>query len=395
MSSADIQELIAALNKELNTGRPRGTPEISFVRTADDVTNPFLLRRPTGITSLDVALGGGWPAGGISQIAGIDGAGKNALCWQTLAKVQEIYGEESAIGWCWTEYPLDKEFARQFGVVIPMSDMDIELENMARKRDGRQKLSKKEIKKRRQSLGEFIVIDKGSTEKRLQAVVEMVRSNLFQVIVVDSLGALLTEVQDEADLDENPQMSSEARLVTRFQQKLWGAYGDPDDGGDVNWTSVLAINQVRANMSTAKYKKEWKVAGAHALRHGKLMDVWISKKERIPKDKKKEAEGRVVGWELAKAKAGAHDGPIGTIDYRYDTGFDLAEDLIDTAKQTGILMQSGSKYLLVDENGEVIQDDLPGTAGLIKQAVTDDEWAQVVYELVLKKEDVSCFFKHE
>lgn len=394
MSSEDIRVFVAAMNKDMNKGRKRGEPFMDYLRNADSVTNPFLLRRPTGIASLDLAIGGGWPAGGLSQIAGVDGAGKNALCWQTLAMTQKIYGENSAIGWCWTEYPLDKEFARQFGVVIPMSDEDIEYENLARMRDGRKKLTKSEIKKRKQKIGDFVVVDKGSTEKRLQAVVEMVRSNLFQVIVVDSLGALLTEVQDEADLDENPQLSSEARLVTRFQQKLWGAYGESFDGG-VNWTSVLAINQVRANMSTAKYKKEWKVAGAHALRHGKLMDVWVSKKDRIPKDRSKPAEGRVVGWELAKAKAGAHDGPTGLVPYQYDTGFDLAEDLIDLAKQIGVLEQSGSNYVLIDEQGEVVQDKLPGTAGLVKMAVTDEDWAQVVMELILKVEEVSCFYKLE
>lgn len=388
----ELDELIAVLNRSLNVGTPKDMPKLDLIRRASDVTSPFKLRRPTGIVGLDLALRGGWPAGGLCQIAGPESVGKNALCWQTLAMLQKTYGEDTRIGWCWTEYPVDKGYGQQFGVIVPMSDEDIELENLARERDGRKPMDKRERKLAKQSLGEFVVVDRGSTEKRLQAVVEMVRSNLFQIIIVDSLGALLTEVQEDTDLDDEPQQSSEARLVTRFQNKLHGANSAPARG-DVNWTTVIAINQVRANRSMAKFKKEWKVAGAHALRHGKLVDVWLTKAERIPADKKKPAEGRVVKWEIAKGKAGCHDGPLGSVEYYYDTGYGLADNLIATAKQLGMLTQHGKYWSLSDGNGEIIQDKLPGTKDLVRKAIVEPEWADALYHMVLKAEGVSCLFK--
>lgn len=388
----ELDELIATLNQSLNAGAPRGAPKVDLIRRASDVTSPFKLRRPTGIVGLDLALNGGWPAGGLCQIAGPESAGKNALCWQTLAMLQKTYGKDTRIGWCWTEYPLDKGYGQQFGVVVPMSNEDIELENLARERDGRKPMDKKERQQAKQSLGEFVVVDRGSTEKRLQAVVEMVRSNLFQIIIVDSLGALLTEVQDDTDLEDEPQQSSEARLVTRFQNKLHGAFSSPARD-DVNWTTVIAINQVRANRSMAKFKKEWKVAGAHALRHGKLVDVWLSKSSRIPLDKKKVAEGRMVNWEIAKGKAGCHDGPLGSVEYYYDTGYGIADNLIATAKQLGLLVQQGKYWTLADGNGEVVEDKLPKMEELLKKAIIEPDWADRLYELIINAEGISCLYK--
>jgi RecA/RadA recombinase len=392
MSKKQIAELTHLINQHLNTGLPKGEQKTDFVISAEKSQTPFILRRPTGIISIDLALKGGWPAGGISEIAGQEGVGKNALCWQTIYEVQKIYGEDSCIGWCWTEYPIDKSFGQLFGAVVPMSDKEIKIENTARKRMGLRKLSPAEIKMRKRSLGEFIIIDKGNTEKRFDALVEMVRSNLFQIIVVDSVAAVLTEVQDSASLEEEPQQSSEARLITRLQQKLWGAYQTPTYG-DVNSTTILVINQARANRSTAKYKKAWKVGGAFALRHGKLTALLLERGSEIPKDKTKTKEGNEIKWNLSKGKARCHDGPRGVIKYFYHTGYNLYEDLVHTAKRVGLLTKSGKLYTLVNNDGEVIEHLEGGTEGIIKRAIMDTKWAEALYKSILTKEGIVCLYR--
>lgn len=405
--SERIDLLTSDVNAYLNAGRPKKEWQ-PFVARAEETWSPFKLRRPTGIVSLDLATGGGLPAGGTTQIAALDGVGKNALCHQIVAQCQRIYGEESAIAWVCTEFPLDKPFAHMFGVVVPMSDDDIAMENLARKRVELKPLTKSQVAKRQRSLGSFVVVEQGTTAQRLEAVVRLVKSNLFQIIVLDSIGAVLTETRDEKDVGEETQQMAEARLVTQFQQKLWGAYS-PDRTGEPNWTTLLVINQARAKKTTSTFGRKWGIGGAHALRHGKLGDIVLIRGEYIeakkaisydedgtPLKKKMIRIGKEVKWEIAKGKAGFHDGPSGTIDYHYDSGFQVEKDLVDAAFLHGVIIKSGksknsTKYALVDENGDVMEEYV-GKASVYEQAY-DELWFRTVYELVLRKEGVTCIYK--
>lgn len=401
--SERIDLVTSEVNAYLNAGSPKKEWR-PFVARADETWSPFKLRRPTGIPALDLVIGGGFPAGGVSQIAAPDGVGKNALCHQTIAQCQRIYGEDSAIAWACTEFPLDKPFAHMFGVVVPMSDDDVEMENMARKRAGLKALTKKQVARRQRTLGDFVVIEQGTTAERLEAVVRLVKSNLFQIIVLDSIGAILTGAREEKDVGEETQQMAEARLVTQFQQKMWGALS-PSKKGEPNWTTILVINQVRANKSTSAFARKWAVGGAHALRHGKLGDIVMSRGETIkgkkvlssdedgtPLKTKEVKIGKQVKWEIAKGKAGFHDGPTGVIDYYYDSGFQVEKDLVDAAFLHEVLLRTGkSKYALIDENGEVMEEYV-GKSTVYEQAY-DELWFKTVYELVLRKEGVTCIYK--
>jgi RecA/RadA recombinase len=394
----DINVVLYKINAELNKGVPK-KEWISYVSRADETASPFLLRRPTGITSLDLSIAGGFPAGGVSQIAAPEGVGKNALVLQTLAQCQQIYGDDTNIMWCCTEFAIDKPFAHRFGVVMPFSDEDIRLENMARERYGSPELTDKEIAKLQQSLGNFVIIDTGTTAKRLEAVARAVKSNTFQIIVIDSLGAILTEQREAKELGEFAQQSSEAFLITEFQKKLWGALSAPDRG-DTNLTTILAINQVRANRNATAFGKKWVVGGAYALKHAKLIDVWLDRGEAIKgKQKSKEGEkgkevklGKKVRWQIAKGKAGCHEGDTGTVDYLFDSGWDIEKDLVDIAIETGVIERTGpSKYALIDDDGEVI-DEVIGKAALVTLAF-NDTWFNAVRDLVLKKEGIKCLYR--
>src|SRR5687767_369899 len=78
--SERILLLSQSINKQYN-GK-------AIVREGKEISNTFILRRPTGITSLDIALGGGFPAGGLSQVIGKDSSGKSYLVNKVIAHVQ-------------------------------------------------------------------------------------------------------------------------------------------------------------------------------------------------------------------------------------------------------------------------------------------------------------------
>ena len=84
-----LELLSAAINKELGGH--------AVIMPAQDVPNVHILRRPFGIPSMDMRIGGGLPASGISTISGPPGVGKSLLCWQAAAQVQKNYGDNAAI----------------------------------------------------------------------------------------------------------------------------------------------------------------------------------------------------------------------------------------------------------------------------------------------------------
>jgi hypothetical protein len=87
LSNLDRIELVKARINKSYEGK-------GAIVSGDEMSNVFLLRRPTGIIDLDVAIGGGWPAGGLSQIIGKDNSGKTYLANRSISQVQKIYQEK-------------------------------------------------------------------------------------------------------------------------------------------------------------------------------------------------------------------------------------------------------------------------------------------------------------
>jgi len=386
-----------------------------ILKRAGDSSSPFLLRRPTGIISLDIAMGGGWPAGGVSEIAGPPGAGKNALCLQTLRWCQRIYGDDAAIAWLTLELTgLDKNHAHLNDVKVAMSMYELKLENLSRKKQGRRPLTKSEIKRKQHQIGEFIIGDEGSTAERLQAAVELVQDNRCQIVVIDSLAALVSKARDETDLDDEPQQSAEARLATEFQKKLWSAYCNPENG-DINLTTVLAINQVKANRAKrSPFDSDWVVAGAYAIKHGKLVDVWVkygqgiymtpAGNETAKSDSKNTKIGKQMRWQIAKGKAGCHEGPSGEVPYYFSWGFNVYYDLIITARSYGVIKIKGTKdsktkkikdpkFFMYDQDDEVINQGDGGMEELVEMVGNDSSIFDAIYWLTMRRAGVTCVHK--
>lgn len=386
-------EVIALINERANYKKK---VKRDVIKRASDATNTFLLRRPFHIASLDVATGGGLPSGGITQFGAPDAVGKNAMAFQNIAAVQAVYGELARVCWCWTEVPLDKQHARINDVVIPSSDYDMDMENLERYERGLPDLTEDEITARQHAVGEFLVIDEGTTEQRLQAVIDLVAQNVCQVIVVDSIAAAVSKYRVDVSLEDEPKQSAEAGMLTDFQRMLWNMFASPQQGR-MNTTSLIITNQVRADRSAkpGPFRREWKVGGPFAIRHGKLVDITLTKGRRIP-EKGHPKKGKWVHWEVTKGKAGCHEGGKGEIAYYFSSGFDRFTDLILTAKRYGLLFQEKKTWTRIDAEGEVKEEKLRGGEGgqeLVNRAYEDYEWFNELYMDCLKMGEASCLHK--
>ena len=156
MSKDNLSGLIRGIQKNLG-----GAARISSM---SEVSAPFLTRLPTGILSLDLALKGGFPAGSMHQLFGPDGAGKDFLSNLVIAQIQKDYGEKANIAWMSFGYKPDIPFMEMCGI-------DTEV-------------------------GNLMFIDIGSeealeqpAESLLTAMLDLIRSNKFQLMVINELGS--------------------------------------------------------------------------------------------------------------------------------------------------------------------------------------------------------------
>lgn len=325
----------------------------ALVRSGADITNVFILRRPTTISTLDLALGGGIPAGGLTQIIGRFSSGKSYLANKVMAEVQNNYGDEAALSVNMTEMRYDKFFAKwKCGVRIAMSDAEIATLQQINHQNGHPPFSDQQVAWLKDQAGTFVESVAAVAEQLLEVAVQQVESNLFQVVLIDSFGALLTAAEAEhEDGLEGKHRGGAAMVVTQFMHRLHAALNMPDKYGRPNTTTVIGINQYRDNVTAGPYGNPMKVAGGHALGHGKLVDIHVEqgKKHTIKVGNEFKIIGKEINWEIMKGKAGCHDGPKGTYNFYfgeqgYGFGVDVYTDLLVAGLTTSVIDQAGAWY---------------------------------------------------
>lgn len=367
------------------------------IRQGEDISNVFALRRPTGITTLDLKLGGGFPAGGLSQIIGRDSSGKSYLVNCVMRQVQETYGTDAAIGICMTEMPWDKIFAKWWcGVKVAFSDLEIE-RLMKYNEVWGQEVYKRDDPFFKEQVGTVHEARAATAEHLLEAACKMVESNLYQVILIDSFGALLTTAEAEADegiMDKH--RGGASMVITQFMHRLHAALNMPDSTGKQNTTTVLGINQYRDNVTAGLYGNPMKQAGGWALRHGKLVDLFLQqgKKHTIQVGPDKVIVGKEISWELLKGKAGCHDGPKGQYNFYFGEhghpkGIDLIADLLACALEYGIVDQSGAWYSF---RGERIGQ---GAANATATLSGNPLWVEEIRKDIFKKAQLQFITKED
>lgn len=325
---------------------------------ANEVRTPYLLRRPTGVLSLDLALGGGFPAGGEIEVHGEESAGKTYLVYHTAGEVQKIYGDQAAILIFSTEIRPDKGFARRAGFHIGYSEAEVAEYSLIRVSNGLLEFTDEERVDLLSQTGTIVYISAATADIGLDAVVEAIEENIFQLVIIESMGAFLTKDASEDDVGERRYAGSSV-IVTNFQNKVYPKLVMDRPDGTMNETTIIGINQARAVMDGGKYAPKTKAAaGAFAWKHGQMASIHLAKGASIRPDEKSPVIGREIRWDVMKGKIGTHDGLRGTYNFYHMQGsdpifwktvqtcdvggVDINEDLISTAKSLGVIKMAGA-----------------------------------------------------
>lgn len=343
-------DLVESFNKQY-----KGRAEISL---ASDLDLPYLTKRlPTGLLSLDVALGGGFPAAGISQIIGPKNSGKSYIVWQMVRQLQAILGEDMYVLFAMTEMRADRSQGRKAGVAVAYSNADIASFERARTQSGLAKFTKDEIGALRFEVGHIHELHGMSAEELYDGVLAAVDKNVYQLIIIDSIGNIMSGAEAEAESLSQQTYGGAAQVNTKFLHKLTSMFGMRNEYGKTRDTCVMGINQIRDAIGDPH--AEYKSPGGKALEHAKFVDLWVSSGAKIggyenvfgPQGSNKEwnYSAKEVNWEIKKGKAGIREGLRGKYIYSFETNAaDFYTDAMVAAARAGIVEQRGTYLVIVD-----------------------------------------------
>jgi recombination protein RecA len=321
---------------------------------------------------LDIKLGGGLHAGGHAEIYGGQSVGKTYLAFQTAGNVQKNYGNDANILIVSTEIRPDKTFARKAGFRVAYSQDEVDHYNDIRRHRGIPEFTDEEIEDLMYQPGNVVIVTGETGEKSLDVAVDALEAGLFQLLIIESLGALLPSDQREGDVGDRVYGGSSVMLTT-FMNKIYplfimdritehGTGRAKTIERKMLETSIIGINQARAKIGASKYESsERAAAGAFAWKHAQLVSIELRKSSTLKGEKGSPPIGREVAWLLAKGKAGTHDGLKGeypffhvpTTDpilwsdvdlYSSTWGIDTITEMVETANDLGVISLSGSWY---------------------------------------------------
>jgi recombination protein RecA len=251
---------------------------------------------PTGSLALDWAIGvGGVPRGRVTEIYGPDGAGKTTLAQHIVAEAQKRGGVAAYID---MEHALDPAYAARCGV-----DVD-----------------------------NLLISQPDTGEQALEIAETLIRSGAVDVVVVDSVAALVPRAEIEGEMgDSHPGL--QARLMSQALRKLSGAIKQSN-------TALVFTNQLREKIGVMFGNPET-TSGGRALKFYASVRLDIRRVNAIKE--KGEVVGSRTRVRVTKNKV-APPFRVAEFDIMYDEGISRAGDLLDVATELGVIEKKGSYY---------------------------------------------------
>lgn len=265
-----------------------------------DVRKVDVAAIPTGSVSLDLALGiGGVPRGRIVEIYGPESSGKTTLTLHIVANAQKAGGVAAFVD---AEHALDPEYAKRIGVDI----------------------------------NNLLISQPDTGEQALDIVETLVRSNAVDVIVVDSVAALVPKAEIEGEMGDQ-HVGRQARLMSQALRKLTAIISRSN-------VVVIFINQIRMKIGVMFGNPET-TTGGQALKFYSSVRIEVRRAAQIKKGD--QVVGNRVNVKVVKNKVAP---PFRTaeFDIMYNEGISQAGDALDTGAKIEVVKKSGNSYLFGD-----------------------------------------------
>ena len=249
----------------------------------------------SGALSLDLALGGGYPVCRIIEIYGPESSGKTTLALHAIAEIQKKGGTAAFID---AENALDPSYARKLGV---------DTDNM-------------------------LISQPDNGEQALEIVETLVRSNAVDMIVIDSVAALVPQAEIDGDMGDS-QMGAQARLMSQALRKMTGIINK-------SRTTVIFINQIRMKIGVMFGNPET-TTGGNALKFYASVRLDIRRTGQIKSGE--DITGNRTKVKVVKNKI-APPFRVAEFDIMYNEGISKTGDVLDLAVQHNVVDKSGAWF---------------------------------------------------
>ena len=311
----------------------------SVMKLGDESNRMNVETVPTGALSLDIALGlGGLPKGRIIEIYGPESSGKTTFALHAIAEIQKAGGRAAFID---AEHALDPVYAKNLGV----------------------------------NINELLLSQPDTGEQALEICEALVRSEAINIVVIDSVAALVPQAEIEGEMGDS-HVGLQARLMSQALRKL---------SGTINKTNTIAIfiNQLREKVGVMFGNPET-TPGGRALKFYSTIRMDVRRSEQIKQGDS--VIGNKTTVKIVKNKV-APPFKTAVVEIMYGEGVSRVSEIIDLGVEAGIIDKSGAWY---SYNGEKLGQGKETVKALLKENdKLRDELEQKVREhfnMAIKKE---------